>query len=198
MPSTPALTLPSGPFSAYLFDLDGTIADSMPLHYIGWSKVIAEHGGHFPEDLFYAMGGLPLVKVVEELNEKFGYNMDPATVIKQKEALYLSMLDQLQPVLSVVAHIEAESGKTPFAIVSGSPRNSIFKTLTALNLLHHFPVIVGSEDYTHGKPNPEPFLTAARLLHVPPAECLVFEDAQPGVEAAKAAGMQYVVVPSTR
>jgi HAD superfamily hydrolase (TIGR01509 family) len=198
MPSTPALILPPGPFSAYLFDLDGTIADSMPLHYIGWSKVITEHGGHFPEDLFYAMGGLPLTRVVEELNEKFGYTMDPATVIKQKEALYLTMLDQLQPILSVVAHIEAESGKTPFAIVSGSPRNSIFKTLTALNLLHHFSVIVGSEDYTHGKPNPEPFLTAARLLNVPPAECLVFEDAQPGIEAAKAAGMQYVLVPTTR
>ena len=190
------LTLPPGHFSAYLFDLDGTIADSMPLHYIAWSKAIAEHGGHFPEDLFYAMGGLPLIKVVEELNRKFACNMDPAAVVARKESLYLSMLDQLQPIPAVVALIRHSAGTVPFAIVSGSPRASILKTLTALNLLRFFPVIVGSEDYTHGKPNPEPFLTAARLLNVPPSACLVFEDAQPGIEAAKAAGMQYVLVPT--
>jgi len=192
------LTLPPGSFSAYLFDLDGTIADSMPLHYIAWSKAIAEHGGHFPEDLFYAMGGLPLIKVVEELNKKFAYTMNPAAVVARKESLYLSMLDQLQPIVAVVSLIKQAAGKIPFAIVSGSPRASIIKTLTALNLLDYFPVIVGSEDYLHGKPNPEPFLTAARLLSVPPSACLVFEDAQPGIEAAKAAGMQYVLVPTTR
>jgi HAD superfamily hydrolase (TIGR01509 family) len=192
------LTLPRGPFSAYLFDLDGTIADSMPLHYIAWSKAIAEHGGHFPEDLFYAMGGLPLINVVEELNQKFAYTMDPAAVVARKESLYLAMLDQLQPILAVVDLIKEAAGKIPFAIVSGSPRASILKTLTALDLLHYFPVIVGSEDYTHGKPNPEPFLTAARLLNFPPVACLVFEDAQPGIQAAKAAGMQYVLVPTAR
>jgi HAD superfamily hydrolase (TIGR01509 family) len=192
------LTLPSGQFHAYLFDLDGTIADSMPLHYIAWSKAIAEHGGHFPEDLFYSMGGLPLIKVVEELNQKFDYAMDPATVVARKESLYLAMLDQLRPIVAVVALIHQCAGKIPFAIVSGSPRASIIKTLTALNLLDYFPVIVGSEDYLHGKPNPEPFLTAARLLSVPPSACLVFEDAQPGIEAAKAAGMQYVLVPTAR
>ncbi len=89
-----------------------------------------------------------------------------------------------------------KSGKIPFAIVSGSPRASILKTLTTLGLVHHFPVIVGAEDYTHGKPDPEPFLTAARLLDVPPAQCLVFEDAEAGITAAVAAGMQWVHVPS--
>ena len=193
---TTPLPLPPGNFSAYLFDLDGTIADSMPLHYVAWVKAIEEHGGTFPEELFYSWGGVPLLKVVEQLNEKYGLHMDPATVVERKEGLYLSMLDQLQPILSVVAHVEAQSGKTPFAIVSGSPRASIFRTLTTLNLLHHFPVIVGAEDYTHGKPSPEPFLTAARLLNVPPAECLVFEDAEAGIASAIAAGMQYVRVPS--
>ncbi len=192
------LTLPPGPFSAYLFDLDGTIADSMPLHYLAWSQAIAEHGGHFPEDLFYSMGGLPLLKVVEKLNKKFGYNMDPAAVVHRKESLFLANSDNLQPVLAVAAIIDQASGKIPFAIVSGSPRATILKTLATLHLLDRFPVIVGSEDYTHGKPHPEPFLTAARLLNVPPAQCLVFEDAQPGIEAAKAAGMQYVLVPTTR
>ncbi len=191
------LTIPTGSFSAYLFDLDGTIADSMPLHYIAWTKAINEAGGHFPEDLFYAMGGLPLVTVVERLNEKFGYTMNPAKVVERKESLYLAMLDQLHPIASVVAHIERAYGSIPFAVVSGSPRDTILRSLTALGLLDRFPVIVGSEDYIHGKPNPEPFLTAARLLGVAPADCLVFEDAQLGIDAAEAAGMKWVRVPMT-
>ena len=195
---TTPLLLPPGQFSAYLFDLDGTIANSMPLHYVAWVKAMEECGGTFPEDLFYSWGGVPPVKVVEQLNEKYGLAMAPEAIVERKESLYLSMLGQLQPILSVVAHIEARSGETPFAIVSGSPRASIFKTLETLNLLQHFPVIVGSEDYIHGKPSPEPFLTAARLLNVPPTECLVFEDAEAGFASAIAAGMQYVRVPVVR
>ena len=190
------LTLPPGPFAAYLFDLDGTVADSMPLHYRAWSTAIQEHGGTFPEDLFYAWGGVPLLKVVEMLNEHFGYTMDPKAVVARKESLYLSLLDEVKPVVSVLAVLEAETGRRPFAIVSGSPRDSIEKTLNTLGLRHYFPVLVGAEDYTHGKPDPEPFLTAARLLNVPPAECLVFEDAEAGIAAAKAAGMQWVHVPT--
>jgi HAD superfamily hydrolase (TIGR01509 family) len=194
--STP-IPLPPGKFSAYLFDLDGTVADSMPLHYVAWSQAIAEHGGRFPEDLFYAMGGMPLLQVVEELNRRFGFTMNPEEVVARKESLYLAMLDQLQPMASVVAHIERAFGSIPFAIVSGSPRETIFRSLTTLGLLDRFPVIVGSEDYTHGKPNPEPFLMAARMLNVSPSECLVFEDAQLGIDAAEAAGMQWVRVPAS-
>ncbi len=200
----PPLTLPPGPHAAYLFDLDGTIADSMPLHYLAWTAAIAEHNGTFPQDafpqaLFYSWGGIPPLQVASMLNDRFGYTLDPETVVTRKEALYRALIDtpdQLKPVASVLAHIEAETGKTPFAIVSGSPRASILKTLTTLNLLHHFPVIVAAEDYTHGKPDPEPFLTAARLLNVAPAACLVFEDAEAGIAAAKAAGMQWVCVPT--
>ncbi len=192
----PELLLPPGPHAAYLFDLDGTIADSMPLHFRAWTTAIAEHNGTFPEDLFYAWGGVPPLTVTAMLNERFGYTLDPEAVVTRKEALYLSMLDQIEPVACVLAHIESKSGKIPFAIVSGSPRASILKTLTTLGLVHHFPVIVGAEDYTHGKPDPEPFLTAARLLDVPPAQCLVFEDAEAGITAAVAAGMQWVHVPS--
>ncbi len=195
----PQLLLPPGPHAAFLFDLDGTIADSMPLHYRAWNIAINEQGATFPEDLFYSWGGVPPLQIARMLNERFGYTLDPEAVVTRKEALYRSLIDtpdQLQPVASVLAHIERETGKTPFAIVSGSPRASIVKTLTTLNLLHHFPVIVAAEDYTRGKPDPEPFLTAARLLHVPPAQCLVFEDAEAGIAAAKAAGMQWVHVPT--
>ncbi len=189
------LKLPDGEFAAYLFDLDGTVADSMPVHFIAWTQAIAEHGGQFPEELFYAMGGIPLHRTVELLNERFGSSMHPSAVVERKEALYLTMIDQVQPVAAVLKVIEAAAGQIPFAIVSGSPKDSIARTLQTLGLTHHFPVIVGAEDYTHGKPAPEPFLRAAELLGIAPERCLVFEDADAGIESARAAGMEVVRVP---
>ncbi len=189
------LSLPPGPHAAYLFDLDGTVADSMPLHFVAWTQAVAEHGGSFPEPLFYQMGGIPLLRTVELLNERFGTTMVPELVVGRKEALYLDMLAELKPVASVLAVIELNAGRVPFAIVSGSPRVSIDATLRTLGLSHYFPVIVGAEDYRRGKPDPEPFLTAAAALGVPPRECLVFEDAEAGIASAIAAGMEYVRIP---
>jgi beta-phosphoglucomutase family hydrolase len=190
-----SLAIPDKPYRAYLFDLDGTVADSMPLHWRAWSQAITEFGGHFPEELFYAWGGIPLVKTVEMLNERFGYSMSPVETVKRKEALYHEIIHELQPVASVIEHVEAQHGRIPLAIVAGSPCASIHSTLTQLGLLDRFQVIIGSEDYQHGKPDPEPFLTAAARLNVPPADCLVFEDAEAGIAAAQAAGMDWVRVP---
>lgn len=198
MSTTASLALPAGKFAAYLFDLDGTVADSMPLHYRCWSKAVEEQGCRFPEDLFYSLGGVPLHRTVEILNETFGYGMEPAATVQRKEQLYLDLLAEIEPIASVVEHIRRDYGRIPFAIVSGSPRASIFRTLTHLGLLDRFKVIVGAEDYALGKPHPEPFLTAARLLNVPAGECLVFEDADAGIRSAEAAGMQWVRVPAAR
>lgn len=193
--ATEALPIPDRPFSAYLFDLDGTIADSMPLHLISWQQAVREHGGDFPEELFWAWGGIPLPRTVEMLNQRFGYHLSAPEVVHRKEQLYLQMLDQVRPIASVAAHISAQHGRIPMAVVSGSPRLSIERTLKALHLENCFNVIVGAEDYTHGKPDPEPFLTAAHKLNVAPSECLVFEDADAGIQAAEAAGMTWVRVP---
>ena len=197
MPVQP-IALPPGDFSAYLFDLDGTLADSMPLHFRSWTQAVTEQGCSFPEDLFYAWGGIPLPRTVEMLNERFGYAMSPAEVAGRKEQLYLSMLDEVQPIASVVTHVHAQHGRIPLAIVSGSPRASIVHTLTLLKLLDYFAVLVGAEDYERGKPAPEPFLTAAARLGVPAQACLVFEDADAGIAAAQAAGMQWVRIPHAR
>jgi HAD superfamily hydrolase (TIGR01509 family) len=190
-----ALPIPDRVFGAYLFDLDGTIADSMPLHLISWQQAVREHGGDFPEELFWAWGGVPLPRTVELLNERFGYHMSPPEVVHRKEQLYLEVLDRVRPVASVAAHIAAQHGRIPLAVVSGSPRLSIERTLAALHLENCFAAVVGAEDYTHGKPDPEPFLLAARKLNVAPADCLVFEDADLGIQAAEAAGMAWVRVP---
>ncbi len=186
------LILPSGPYEAFLFDLDGTVADSMPLHYLSWAQAVGEAGGQFPEEMFYALGGVPLPRTVEILNERFGTAMDPAVVVARKEGLYLGMLDRLTPVAAVLRVMEAWVGRVPFAIVSGSPRASIEATLARLGLGHYFPLVVGAEDYREGKPAPEPFLMAAARLGVAPERCLVFEDAEAGVQSAVAAGMKWV------
>ncbi len=188
------LVIPAKPYRAYLFDLDGTVADSMPLHWISWRQAVEEHGGHFPEQLFYEWGGMPLVKSVELLNERFAYQMPAAEVVRRKEELYYELLPELKAIPAVVAHVEAQHGRIPLAIVSGSPRAGIHRSLTQLGLLDRFDVLVGSEDYEHGKPNPEPFLTAAARLGVEPGHCLVFEDADAGIAAAEAAGMDWVRV----
>ncbi len=190
------LAIPSGPFRAYLFDMDGTVADTMPLHYLSWVQAVKEQGGHFPEELFYQLGGVPLPRTVEILNERFGLRMPPQKTAERKEALYIENLKEVAPVASVLHYVERDHGRIPFAIVSGSPRATIVHTLTMMGLLDRFDVLVGAEDYTHGKPHPEPFLTAAARLGVEPGGCLVFEDAEAGIESATAAGMQSVRVPS--
>lgn len=189
------LQLPDGVFHAYLFDCDGTIVDSMPLHYIAWKKALAEWNCEFAEDLFYAWGGRPVTAIIASLNEQQGLNMPVEAVAKRKESLYYEQLPQLQAIPQVVEHIEAQHGRIPFAVVSGSRRNSVVGSLTALNLLDKFDTLVCAEDYRNGKPAPDGFLLAAERLSVAPEHCLVFEDTDMGIEAATAAGMASVKVP---
>jgi beta-phosphoglucomutase family hydrolase len=189
------LQLPAGPFRAYLFDCDGTIADSMPLHYIAWKKALGECGCAFDEELFYSWGGKPVEVIIATLNERNGLNMPVEAVALRKESLYYELLPQLKPIAEVLEHIEAEYGRIPFAVVSGSSRESVVSSLTTLGLLDKFPIIVAAEDYKNPKPAPDAFLKAAEKLGVAPKDCLVFEDTALGIQAATAAGMATVMVP---
>jgi HAD superfamily hydrolase (TIGR01509 family) len=188
------LTLPNGTFKAYLFDCDGTIADSMPLHYVAWKKALGEHGCEFPEDVFYAWGGMPTVQIVETLGAQQGIAMTAEEVAHRKELLYYEMLPQLQAVPEVLEQIQLSHGRIPFAVVSGGNRQSVTNSLTTLGLLDKFDALVCSEDYTKPKPDAEPFLVAAQRLGVAPKDCLVFEDTEMGIQAATAAGMKSVKI----
>jgi beta-phosphoglucomutase family hydrolase len=189
------LQLPAGSFRAYLFDCDGTIADSMPLHYIAWKRALKEWNCDFDEKLFYSWGGKPVRKIVAELNQIHGLNMPVEALAAQKESYYHEQLPQLKAIPEVLEHIHAQHGLIPFAVVSGSRRDSVIGSLTSLNLLDKFETLVCAEDYKNGKPAPDGFLLAATRLGVPPQDCLVFEDTQLGIEAATAAGMASVLVP---
>ena len=191
----PRLTLPTGNFKAYLFDCDGTVADSMPLHYIAWTKALAEWNCAFSEARFYEWGGMPIQEIVERLAHEQGIEMPSMQVAKRKEELYCHHLPNLKPVPEVLEHIEQQHGRIPFAIVSGSTRDSVEASLHALNMLEKFDILVCAGDYVKSKPDPEPFLVAAERLGVVPESCLVFEDTQMGIEAAISAGMAWVRVP---
>jgi beta-phosphoglucomutase family hydrolase len=189
------LKLPEGVFSAYLFDCDGTIADSMPLHYVAWKKVLGEWNCEFEEAFFYSLGGMPIVEIIATLNKRHGLSMPVATVARRKESLYYEMLPQLKVVPEVLEHIEEQHGRIPFAVVSGSTRDSVTASLGMLRLLDRFETMVCAGEYEKGKPDPEAFLLAASRLGVQPYACLVFEDTDMGIQAATAAGMASVKVP---
>jgi HAD superfamily hydrolase (TIGR01509 family) len=192
------LKLPPGSFKAYLFDCDGTIADSMPLHYVAWNKALSEWGCEFNEDLFYAWGGMPVAEIVATLNQRHGLRMPVAEVSKRKEEIYLESLPQLKAVPEVMEHIEASYRQIPFAVVSGSTRDSVTASLRTLNILDRFDALVCAGDYQRSKPDPQPFLMAAEKLGVAYEDCLVFEDTDMGIQAATAAGMASVKVPQPR
>jgi len=192
------LQIPPGAFRAYLFDCDGTIVDSMPLHYVAWKQALGEWGCTLDEDLFYSWGGKPPVEIIASLNQIHGLSMPVEAVAERKESLYFSFLHDLKPIPEVLEQIVARHGQIPFAVVSGSTRESIVKSLTAVGLLDRFPILVGSEDYARSKPAPDAFLTAADRLGVAPQDCLVFEDTDMGILAATAAGMAFVRIPQPR
>jgi HAD superfamily hydrolase (TIGR01509 family) len=186
------LKLPPGKFGAYLFDCDGTVADSMPLHYRAWKQALAEWNCEFEEKLFYAWGGMPVVEIISTLNRQRGLNMPVEAVGRRKEALYYELLPELKAVPEVLDHID---GRIPIAVVSGSTRESVTASLVTLNLLDRFDAMVCAGEYSNSKPDPEAFLLAASKLGVAPEHCLVFEDTEMGIQSATAAGMASVKVP---
>jgi beta-phosphoglucomutase family hydrolase len=179
-----------------VFDCDGTIADTMPLHYESWLKALGEHGVEFPEALFYEMAGIPTARIVEILNERHGHRMPVQETADYKEELYVQLIDRVRPIEPVVRIIERYAGRLPMAVATGGTRAICTKTLTALDLLRHFDpnAIVTADDVRHGKPAPDIFVEAARRIGVPPAQCVAFEDADLGVQSATGAGMRVVDV----
>ena len=196
-PASPQFTLPlpPGEFDAYLFDCDGTVVDSMPLHYLAWRRALDAWSCDFPEELFYAWGGRPVEEILADLSKSQGIALPVAETAHIKEGYFQQALPELTAVAEVLEHIEHTHGRIPFAIVSGGGRESVVRSLAQLGLLDRFETLVCAEDYRQAKPHPEPYLMAAQRLGIAPERCLVFEDTQLGVDAAIAAGMSWVKVP---
>jgi HAD superfamily hydrolase (TIGR01509 family) len=185
---------PKKRYAGYIFDCDGTLADSMPAHYRAWAATVQKHGGQMPEDLFYKLGGWPSMKMVQHLNELFGTSLDPDVVADEKERFYVEHISTIQPIVEVVSFAREVALFAQVSVASGGVLAVVTRTIAAIGVTDLFSVIVTSEQVNRGKPFPDMFLEAARRMAVPPGDCLVFEDSPAGFEAAQAAGMDYVVV----
>jgi HAD superfamily hydrolase (TIGR01509 family) len=179
---------------ASIFDLDGTLADTMPVHYRVWIDIAARYGINFPEDKFYAMGGIPTVKIASMLAAEQGLSYDPVVVGREKEQLVLQRVGEVLPIPAVVEIARRCRLAGPIAIASGGSRAMVERTLHQIGLYDWFPVIVSAEDTARHKPEPDVFLEAARRLGVLPDICTVYEDTDIGLEAARRAGMRGVDV----
>lgn len=185
-------------YLALIFDCDGTLTDSMPLHYIAWRRTLDRHGIEFPEDRFYAMGGVPTDKIIQILSHEQGVHADVAAVAAEKESEFLLTLDDVRPNVPVCDIARRHHRRLPMAVASGGIRSIVVDQLVKIEMHAHFDVIVAAEDTARHKPEPDVFLEAARQLAIPPQRCLVFEDTDIGVTAAKRAGMDFVDVRTLR
>lgn len=177
-----------------IFDLDGTLADTMPIHYIAWKNAAARYGIEFTPELFSRLAGIPLYPTVEKLNEIFGKNIDPKEMGDIKEAEFENSM-HLTPEIKIVTDLVRENhGKIPMAVGTGGSRRLSMKTLGIIGLKDYFDILVTSEDVANFKPNPETFLKCAEQMGVPPEDCEVFEDGILGIQAAQTAGMMVVDV----
>jgi HAD superfamily hydrolase (TIGR01509 family) len=193
------LEIPDHPFQAYIFDCDGTLVDSMPLHYIAWVESLKQHDApfEFTEEVFYAHAGIKEQDVVKILNAQYGTNIDPVSVDELKMEIFRKRIPEVQPVRPVAEFAESLAGRFPLAVASGSEEPTVRGCLEATGLIHLFETIITPKLVKHGKPAPDMFLLAAERMGIAPSECLVLEDGNSGLEAAKAAGMQAVFIPRT-
>jgi HAD superfamily hydrolase (TIGR01509 family) len=187
-------TPPEKLYKGYIFDCDGTVAHSMPIHYAAWRQTAEENGIQMTEELFYSLGGVPTTRIVEILNEKFGTNLDPEQVARRKEAVYLENMGNMQPIEEVAAFARKVAKFAKVSIASGGYLPVVLETLEAIGFKDFFPVVVTTEQVSRGKPFPDIFLEAAQRMGVAPHECLVLEDSPAGIDAAKAAGMDYNLI----
>jgi beta-phosphoglucomutase-like phosphatase (HAD superfamily) len=188
-------------YDGFIFDCDGTLADTMPLHYQAWSETLALKLGRpsdFTESMFYRFGGMPARQIIERLNRDYGYGLPVEQTAHEKEMRFVELLPGIGPIQEVIDVLNRLGPDAKVAVASGGLTEIVRETLLILGLpvgpKEKIKFLVGSDQVTHGKPHPELFLHAAELLGVEPKRCLVFEDAEPGFLAAKAADMDYIDV----
>ena len=177
-----------------IFDCDGTIVDTMPIHYAAWSSTTAKHGLVFPEDRFYALGGVSPFEVLRMLSEEQGIEIDSETVTFQKEARYMELIGDAAEIPEVMKIVRESHGKIPMAIASGGTHETVEGILKHCGIQHYFDAIVTSQDVVNSKPAPDTFLEAAKRINVAPEKCRAYEDADMGIKAILAAGMEPVDV----
>ena len=181
--------------AALIFDCDGTLADTMPLHWRAWEQTARQYELQFTEERFYALGGVPARNILAMLFVEQGREgLDAHKIAKEKEERYLLLLPEVRPIEPVVELARVCRGRLPMGIATGGSRPAIPRVLQALGILDWFGAVVTSQDVRNPKPAPDPFLEAARQLGVDPKLCRAYEDTDLGMASIRAAGMEAVDV----
>lgn len=174
---------------ALIFDLDGTLADTMPVHFRAYQHILKDYGVDFSPEIFASLAGIPAVGTIAKVNEIYGTNMDPEKVGHFKESEYEKIMHQMKPITPVIDLLKEYHGKLPMAVGTGGYHRLAWKTMEILGLDKYIDILVSADDVKNPKPHPDTFLRCAELMGVSPADCQVFEDGEPGMQAARAAGM---------
>lgn len=192
------MQLPPGDFQGFIYDCDGTLVDSMSLHFLAWREALAEAGAGFDFhwELFTSRAGMSLEQTVVELNRQFGHGLDPGRVAAVQRLRFADRLPGIRPIEAVVAHARAIGVPERQCVASGGDRPTVERELELAGIRDLFSFVLCAEDVRRGKPDPEMFLACAARLGCDPRRCLVFEDSEYGIQAARAAGMAWVRVPA--
>lgn len=183
----------SAPFKALLYDVDGTLADNMPAHKAAYVSAAAAYDIDLDDQIVEELAGWPTIDVAIEIGKRYKKNLDPIAFAKLKSKIFIEQyIRQTKPIDYVFQHLLDNVGKKKIGIVSGGSRSTVSITLDVIDVTGKFQALVCAGDTPEGKPSPQPFLLAAKQLDVEPAECLVFEDGDPGVQGAIAAGMSWI------
>jgi len=181
-------------YEAFLYDCDGTLADNMLAHKLSYKEVAANYGVDLDLAMVDEFAGMPTLLFAQEISKRYGVPL-PDTFANEKSQIFIDKyIEQTQPISYVAEHLKNHAGKVKIAVVSGGSRKTVTKTLTVLGLIDFVDVLVCAGETEKGKPSPQPFLKAAELLGIEPKKCIVFEDAEFGVQGAIAAGMDWVRV----
>ncbi|WP_410016316.1 fructose-1-phosphate/6-phosphogluconate phosphatase [Sodalis sp. C49] len=181
-------------YAGLIFDMDGTLLDTEPTHHKAWHQVLGKHDMHYDGAAMAGLNGSPTWRIAKTIIDNHGSSMDPYLLALEKTAaVELMLLDNVRP-LPLIEVVKAYHGKRPMAVGTGSEHRMAVSLLEHLGLLHYFDAIVGADDVTRHKPFPDTFLRCAELMGVAPGKCVVFEDADFGIQAARAAGMAFVDV----
>jgi len=173
-----------------IFDLDGTLADTMGIHFFAWQEVAAKLNFSFPEKLFYELAGMPTTKIVEILNKKNNSNFIAEEILPLKEKAFLKNIDKVEPIDKICNLAKKYFNQKPISIGTGGKKSVVLQTLDKIGMKKYFEIIVTAEDVEKHKPDPETFLLCAKLMKIAPKDCIVFEDGDQGLLAAQNAGMQ--------
>ncbi|GMQ48830.1 beta-phosphoglucomutase family hydrolase [Vibrio sp. 10N] len=181
-------------YDAIIFDMDGTLLDTMPNHVKAW-QLTAEHF-QFPFDRnwLHSLGGMPSYKIAGEVNKRYGLSLDQQAVSSFKMETFSTLPFSGSPIMHTFEVFKLHQGKKPMAIGTGSQRDSALKLLNEAGVLEAFDCVVSATEITNHKPNPDTFLMAADKMGKQASRCVVFEDTKLGLQAAHAAGMDCYLV----